>query len=358
MSNLTFGKVNVTPGKAHNHYKNWCMMDELERQMAALSVADERRSLQRMTMPPAELVNEFDQLALEIMGRHKRGADKTRNRRMVAAFGVPALVMAKVWQLLELHDIEMAKGATKEHLLWALHYAKVYDSESNSCNTVGTLDEKTFRKWQRNFFEYVASLEEEVIVWENRKTNDKENDCLGGVDTIDVPFQQVKIPNPKKPGKMMVNKALYSKKFNGPALRYEIVTSILSSDIVWINGPYAPGDFNDLQIFRLALKHMLEDNERLEADDIYVAEAPEFIRCPACITANEEESDARKCVGGRIETLMNRVKHWNCLKKTFKGKGDMADKVNRHSKMFRFCMVITQVSMELGVGELYKVDYE
>ena len=38
-------------------------------------------------------------------------------------------------------------------------------------------------------------------------------------------------------------------KFKGPGLRYEVGVSIESGDIVWINGPFMPGMFNDLQIF-------------------------------------------------------------------------------------------------------------
>ena len=113
------------------------------------------------------------------------------------------------------------------------------------------------------------------------------------------------MPNPKKPGKKMVNKALYSKKFNGPGLRYEIVTCILTSDIVSLNGPFAPGDWNDLEIFRSGTKNDLEPGERCEGDDIYVGEAPKYIKCLACITCDTEEQEKMsKRVQGRLETLI------------------------------------------------------
>ena len=83
------------------------------------------------------------------------------------------------------------------------------------------------------------------IKWENRKTNDVGNDCLVGIDCVDFRFQQIKIPNPKKPGKMMVNKALYSHKFNGPGLRYQVGLCLRTDDICNIEGPFACGDWPD-----------------------------------------------------------------------------------------------------------------
>ena len=83
------------------------------------------------------------------------------------------------------------------------------------------------------------------------------------------------------PGKKIINKALYSFKFHGPALRYEIGVSLLSSDIVWINGPFFPGDWNDLEIFCSNLKNQCEVGERVEADNGYVGEAPRYVVCPA-----------------------------------------------------------------------------
>ena len=87
-----------------------------------------------------------------------------------------------------------------------------------------------------------------VILWENRKKNDKGADCLIGVNCKDCKFQQI-LTRDEKTGKKKLNKSLYSPKFNGPALRYEIGTSLLSSDIVWLSGPYLPGDYNDIAIF-------------------------------------------------------------------------------------------------------------
>ena len=55
---------------------------------------------------------------------------------------------------------------------------------------------------------------------------------------------------------------------------------ILTGDIVWVIGPFPCGDRPDIEIFRFALKPMLGDCERVEADDGYVGEDPLNIKVP------------------------------------------------------------------------------
>ena len=46
------------------------------------------------------------------------------------------------------------------------------------------------------------------------------------------------------------DKGQFSHKFNGPALRYELATNIQTGDIVHYNGPFKPGVYSDISIFR------------------------------------------------------------------------------------------------------------
>lgn len=59
----------------------------------------------------------------------------------------------------------------------------------------------------------------------------------------------------------------------GSGLRYEAAVCILTGELVWINGPFEPGIWNDVSIFRSCLLSMLEDGERVEADDGYIGAA-------------------------------------------------------------------------------------
>lgn len=59
--------------------------------------------------------------------------------------------------------------------------------------------------------------------------------------------------------------------------------------IVWIPGPFPPGDWIDLEIFRSTLKLRLEENERVETDDGYLAGDPCFTKCPCGVRFMEDQ---------------------------------------------------------------------
>ena len=67
-------------------------------------------------------------------------------------------------------------------------------------------------------------------------------------------------------------------------MRYEIAIAIISNGIVWINSPFCPSDWNNLQIFCQSLLHELELGKRIEADDIYIGEAPTYVVCAVSCT--------------------------------------------------------------------------
>ena len=82
--------------------------------------------------------------------------------------------------------------------------------------------------------------------------------CLSTVDGTDFKIRQ---PAPFWNG-------WYSHKFNAPAVKYEVGVSIQRGDIVWVNGPF-PGKWHDMTIFCRDMKGMLDEGERVEADDGY-----------------------------------------------------------------------------------------
>ena len=239
----------------------------LEHSFAELSIQNAIRKSERMSLPPGNLLIQFNLACKDVM--HKlSGTFDTHRRDVVTYFGAPPIVIAKIWELiLENNGWDKEIVSNKDHLLWALHYMKQAPNITVLCKTMQKngrkmSSKKTVLKWVWFYVNEIQALEDKVIVWENRKTNDKGDDCLVSVDCIDCQFQQILIDHPTKPGKKAVNKALYSFKFHGPALRYEVAVSLLSNDIVWINGPFCPGDWNDLEIFRHSLIYQLDAGER------------------------------------------------------------------------------------------------
>ena len=95
---------------------------------------------------------------------------------------------------------------------------------------------------------------------DNRYKDDSGEDYTLSVDGVDFICQE---PHPYV---KHVSKIWYSKKSNGPGLRYEIGVGIKTGDLVWVHGPFPCGQYNDLTIFKLGLANYLDKNELVEVD--------------------------------------------------------------------------------------------
>ena len=94
------------------------------------------------------------------------GAEVVEARYFKEYFGVSAVVVLIVWDLLVEHDLLPEKGQIK-HLLWMLVFLKVYPKQGPVCSVVGgkkgAIDPKTFRKWVWTFIFNKAFLDEVVV---------------------------------------------------------------------------------------------------------------------------------------------------------------------------------------------------
>jgi hypothetical protein len=75
-------------------------------------------------------------------------------------------VVKILWDLLIRDNLRPKKSHSK-HLLWALHFLKVYPKQSLGCLAVGTsasaVDPKTHRKWVWPFINTIANLVDIVV---------------------------------------------------------------------------------------------------------------------------------------------------------------------------------------------------
>jgi len=161
-------------------------------------------------------------------------------------------------------------------------------------------------------------------------------DSLVSVDSTDCPIT--------KQGEC--DKAFWSYKIRTSGLRYEVAVCILTGDIVWINGPFPAGDWNDITIFRQALIHFLEAWERVEADAGYLGEDPENTYTPTGVRYMEPKivSRVRGRVRHRQEAVNDRLKLFKVLGETF------CHDMSLHSGCFRAVAVLTQLSFHHGKG--------
>ena len=103
-------------------------------------------------------------------------------------------------------------------------------------------------------------------------------------------------------------KPFWSYKFKKSGLRYEVGLCILTGDICWWSGPYAPGVWNDLAIFGDSLAMMLEPGEWCETDRGYQGSAPTHIKCPGVCWADPNTVEIQHRVRSRQETVNERIK--------------------------------------------------
>jgi hypothetical protein len=183
----------------------------------------------------------------------------------------------------------------------------------------------------------VATLWLLQIIFENRFKKDKENDCLMSVDCTDFQIAEH-------------GKKFYSFKYKKSGLRYEICLCILTGDIVWINGPYEAGTYNDIMIFRDAVMTELSPNEQVEADDDYRGEHPQHIKCPAGFANLEETEYMQQRCRNRQETINKRFKDWGALRQIWR------HEITRHGLAFHVIAIVSQLAINLG-EKLFECGY-
>lgn len=125
----------------------------------------------------------------------------------------------------------------------------------------------------------------------------------------------------------------YSYKLNGPGHRYEVGLGLKEKKIAWINGPFHPGKYNDLQIFRRNVMGYLDHGEKVCSDRIYsdrqvVCKRDEMI---------ETENQALKNILSIYEVLNSRLKILNILEMPFR------HDVSKHKICFFAVTNITQL---------------
>ena len=106
---------------------------------------------------------DFKALARDIQnhGARQTGTDRMEARHFREFFGTSIVIVQKIWELLE-RDSLLPDGCDPKHLLWALHFMKVYPKQSTGCLAVGAsagaIDPKTHRKWVWKFIDAIAEL--------------------------------------------------------------------------------------------------------------------------------------------------------------------------------------------------------
>ncbi len=119
---------------------------------------------------------------------------------------------------------------------------------------------------------------------------------------------------------------------------------------MWINGPFPAGAFPDVEFFCSSLSLWLDRDERVEADDGYIGNAPYKVKCPTSLTNPDETQAMQSIVRMRQETINMRLKQWEILKQVYR------HDITKHGYVLRAVAVVVQVANENG-EPLFQVDY-
>lgn len=174
------------------------------------------------------------------------------------------------------------------------------------------------------------------INFEQRHDDSNGSSAKVSVDGVDCPVQETSPFDP----------TLWSHKLNNAGLRYEIGVAVQTGKIVWVNGPYPPGPWPDLRIFRHRLMHNLDENEFIVGDGGYkdgttfvVSKywGPEWFQT---MTAN---------VMSRHETINSRFKKFKILSTVYR------HGVDNHGDTF--AAIANVVQIELETHPAFSVEY-
>ena len=131
----------------------------------------------------------------------------------------------------------------------------------------------------------------------------------------------------------------YSHKFKTSGLRYEVGICLTTGNIVWVNGPYACGEWPDLRITRDLLIHYLEHREMIVADKGY---RDNFHRC---LTPTDDKPNLNRIMAkwrARHETVNRRFKQFGVLQSVFR------HKIEKHQMCFDAVVNLVQMMIEQG----------
>ena len=155
------------------------------------------------------------------------------------------------------------------------------------------------------------------------------------------------------------SKDMFSHKFNGPGLKYEVAVCLKTGEIVWTSGPFV-GSKNDGAIFREGLSRLLHDEEAVEVDNGYGGDNK--MKTPR-VGIDSKERKTKSIARAQHEAVNGRLKQFNVLTCHFRHtKPNKREMMKKHGLCFDAVAVITQLKLTSGErifedGLEYDVNY-
>lgn len=248
--------------------------------------------------------------------RQKKQKNSTNLEDFRAHYCVDPIVCAQMWEDLQTTNIQEAhvdaksvdnlnSGCNLKNFLRAFHFLMRYQTDREKKCSSGHASE-TIRKWIWYFVVKIGALRGMKIVWPGTWTSN----FIISVDGVHCRFHEEKHPTLSK------NPKLWSHKFNGPGLAYELALDIFCSKLVWLKGPLEAGN-SDRKIYNSELRQKIPAGKKVVTDGGYRNRADPRIAAP-----NSQDSEELRTFKARArmrqENFNNRLKRFGCLKNSFR----------------------------------------
>jgi len=160
------------------------------------------------------------------------------------------------------------------------------------------------------------------------------------VDGVHCRFHEVKHPTLSK------DPAMFSHKYNGPGLAYELALHVYENRLVWMNGPKKPKN-DDYGIYKSALRKKIPPGKKAITDRGYKSNTD-----PTLAKPNSHDDPELRTFKARArmrqEQFNARIKRFACLSGSFR------HSIARHGNCFEAVCVLCVYEMEL-VSPMYSV---
>jgi DDE superfamily endonuclease len=232
-----------------------------------------------------------------------------------------------------LHDVS--------HLLFTLNFLKVYPTDDQRQNKWHLCD-KSLREHCWSMLLRLQALKATKIVWPTAAEIGN-NIFIGSVDGTHVETEEPNHPVFPK------DKTAFSYKNHAAGLAYELVVSLFSSHIIWMNGPF-PASIHDNKIFNSpgGLREKLQGTGlRLIGDSGYQGNDDIVSRLNSLDSPEVSKFKTRARL--RHEAVNAKIKTLRCTDSgRFRHKGNHTDGQPKFKIFFEASVVVTQYKMEIS----------
>ena len=249
------------------------------------------------------------------------GKNHGPEKRFGKLYGSSPQVLADMWHALQTTDLEEAKLDKKENsvkgfdrFLMAHFFLWTYPKNAELTATRFKVCERLCRgepiwRWVKK----IQALKITTITWDPRLDSSDTEIFIMSVDGTDF-----RIWEPKHPT-LPIDTGYCSHKFKHAALKYEVAISVATGRCVWISGPHRGGK-GDLTIMREGLMKKVKAGKLVIADRGYNTSMDGEMEKMATPNGMDvpEVAKFKSRQRARHETFNGRLKHFCCLKDTFR----------------------------------------